>query len=55
VFVALGIIFLAAVVRDSLKSEGKLTPARSAWLGITFIFAAVAIGLFLVQILVGFD
>jgi uncharacterized membrane protein YoaK (UPF0700 family) len=49
VFVAVAVIFLAVVVRDYLKVEGKLTPARQAWLGITFIFAAIGIGLYVVH------
>ncbi len=46
VFVALAVVFLGIALRDFLRAEGKLTPARSTWLRISFIFAAVAIGLF---------
>jgi hypothetical protein len=50
VFVALAVIFLGVVIRDYLKAEGKLTPARQTWLRVTFIFAGVGIGLYLAQI-----
>jgi hypothetical protein len=50
VFVALGVIFLGLVLWDVLKEEGKLTPARKTWLCIAFLFAAVAIGLYLVHV-----
>jgi hypothetical protein len=46
VFVALAIIFLGAAFRDFLIAEGKLTPARSTWLRIAFIFSGIGIGLF---------
>ena len=38
VFIAMALIFLAAVVQNYLKDEGKRTPARKAWLRIVFIF-----------------
>ena len=49
VFVALAVIFVAAAVRDFLKEQGQLTPARKTWLLIALIFSAVAIGLFLMH------
>jgi hypothetical protein len=51
VFVGLGVVFLALVLWDWLKEEGKLTPARKTWLCIAWLFAAVAIGLYLVHAL----
>jgi succinate dehydrogenase hydrophobic anchor subunit len=42
---------LAAVIRDFLKSEGKLTIARKVWLQMAFIFAVVAVALYFFQIL----
>ena len=49
VFVALAVIFVAVTLRDFLKEQGQLTPARKTWLLIAFIFSAVAIGLFLMH------
>jgi hypothetical protein len=46
VFVALAIIFLGAAFRDFLVQEGKLTPARSTWIRVAFIFSGIGIGLF---------
>jgi hypothetical protein len=46
VFVALAVIFLGAAFRDFLIQEGKLTPSRSTWLRIAFIFSGLGIGLF---------
>ncbi len=51
VFVAIAVFFLAAVIRDFLKSEGKLTIARKVWLQMAFIFAVVAVALYFFQIL----
>ena len=51
VFVALAVIFLGIAVQDYLKAEGKITPARQAWLRIAFIFAGVSIGLYAVRVL----
>jgi len=50
VFVAAAVIFVGVAVKDFLKREGKLTPARKAWLHIAFVFAAVGIGLYLLQV-----
>jgi hypothetical protein len=50
VFVGLGVIFVAVCLRDYLKTEGKLTPARKTWLTIAAIFAVVGIALFVLQI-----
>lgn len=46
VFVALAIIFLGAAFRDFLIQEGKLTPARTTWIRVAFIFSGIGIGLF---------
>jgi hypothetical protein len=46
VFVAIAVIFAGAALRDFLLAEGKLTAARRGWLRMSFIFAAVAVGLF---------
>ena len=50
VFVAIAVIFIGVALRDYLNAEGKMTVARKIWLRMAFIFAAVGIGLFLVQI-----
>ena len=49
VFVAIAIIFIGVALRDYLKAEGKMTIARKIWIRMAFIFAAVGIGLFMVQ------
>jgi hypothetical protein len=49
VLIAIAVIFLSLTLRDYLTAETKLTPARKAWLRIAVIFAAVAIGLFIVN------
>jgi hypothetical protein len=49
VFVAIAVFFLSAVLRDFLRSEGKLTIARKVWLRLAFIFAGVAVGLYFFQ------
>jgi hypothetical protein len=49
VFVAFAVISLGITVQDYLKAEGKMTPARQAWLRVAFIFAGVGIGLHVVQ------
>ena len=49
VFVALAVVFVAFSVRDYLKEQAQLTPARKTWLRVAFIFSAVAIGLFLLH------
>ena len=50
VFVALAVVFLGIAIRDYLKTEKKMTIARKVWLRMAFIFAGVAIGLYLMQI-----
>jgi len=50
VFVALAVIFLGVTFRDYLKAEGKMTIARKIWIRMSFIFAAVGIGLYFVHI-----
>ncbi len=49
VFVAIAVIFVYVALWDYLKAEGKMTTARKIWIRMAFIFAAVGIGLFLVQ------
>jgi hypothetical protein len=49
VFVALAVIFLGVAVRDYLKAEGELTPARHTWLRVAFIFASAGIGIHVAQ------
>ncbi len=49
VFTALAVIFVSLAVRDYLKAEGKLTPARKTWLLIAIIFSVVSIGLFIIH------
>lgn len=51
VFVALAVIFIGLALRDYLKSEDKLTPARKTWLRIAFIFASVGIFLYVLRFL----
>jgi hypothetical protein len=40
-FLSVSVIFVAAAVRDDLRSDGKLTPKLATWLRIAIIFAAV--------------
>ena len=49
VFVALAVIFLGVTFRDYLKAEGKMSIARKIWIRMSFIFAAVGIGLYFVH------
>jgi hypothetical protein len=49
VFVAISVMFIGVALRDYLKSEGKMTIGRQIWIRMAFIFAAVGIGLFFVQ------
>jgi hypothetical protein len=44
------VIFIGVAFRDYLITEGKMTIARKIWIRMAFIFAAVGIGLFFVQI-----
>ena len=50
VFVAIAVIFIGVALRDYLITEGKMTVARKIWIRMAFIFSAVGIGLFFVQI-----
>jgi hypothetical protein len=50
VFVAIAVIFIGVALRDYLNTEGKMTVARKIWIRMAFIFSAVGIGLFFVQI-----
>ena len=50
VFIALAIIYVGLALRDYLKSENKLTPARLTWLRIAFIFSGVGIFLYAVRL-----
>lgn len=47
VFVALAVVFAGWSLRDYLMEAGALTPARKTWLRVSFIFSAIAVGLFL--------
>jgi len=49
-FLGLAVIFLAAALRDYLRAERKLSPARQTWLRVALIFAVVGIGLQLVSL-----
>lgn len=49
VFIAIAVIFAVAALRDYLRTEGKLTPARKTWIRMAFIFAVVGIGVYVVQ------
>jgi hypothetical protein len=50
VFVAIAVIFIGVALRDYLITESKMTVARKIWIRMAFIFTAVGIGLFFVQI-----
>jgi len=50
VFVAIAVIFIGVALRDYLITEGKMTIGRKIWIRMAFIFTAVGIGLFFVQI-----
>ena len=41
VFAALAVIFVAITLRDFLKDQGQLTPARKTWILMALIFSAV--------------
>jgi hypothetical protein len=51
VFVALAVVFVGIALRDYLKTTGNMTIAQKVWIRMAFIFAGVAIGLYLVQTL----
>jgi hypothetical protein len=44
-FVALAVLLVSATVQNYLRTEGKLTLARHAWLRIAFIFASFDVSL----------
>ena len=50
VFVGISVIFLGVAFRDYLKTEERLTITRKIWIRMSFIFAAVGIGLYFVHI-----
>jgi hypothetical protein len=50
VFVALAIVFVALALRDYLREQRQLSPARHTWLRIALIFASVGIGLYVVRL-----
>ena len=52
IFVALAVVFIGLSLRDALKASGQLTIARKVWIRMAFIFAAVAIGLNMVQMFI---
>lgn len=45
IFTALAVIFVALVVRDVLRADGKLDARRTTWLRVALIFAGVALAL----------
>jgi hypothetical protein len=47
--VAIAVISISDAFRNYLKEEGKATIARTIWIRMSIIFAAVGIGLFFVQ------
>jgi hypothetical protein len=51
VFIALAIIFVGLALRDYLRSENKLTPARKTWLRVAFLFSNVGIFLYVLRLL----
>ena len=50
IFTALAVIFVALVLHDFLRADGKLDPRRATWLRVALIFAAVAIALHISQL-----
>jgi hypothetical protein len=50
IFIGISVIFLGVVFHDYLKAENKMTISRKIWLRMAFIFAAVGIFLFFIQI-----
>ena len=53
IFVALGVVFVAAAVRDDLSQAERLSPARRTWLRMATIFAAIAMALVAFRLLTG--
>ncbi len=51
-FIAFANVFLGIAFRDFLKEEGKFTTARRNWIQISFIFTAVAIGLYFLHLFI---
>ena len=49
ILLGLAIIFVSVAVRDFLRAENKLSPARNTWLRIAMIFSAISIVLFFVN------
>lgn len=45
VFVALGLLFLGLLLRDTRKPDGGSAPARRAWRRLAVIFGAVGVWL----------
>jgi hypothetical protein len=50
-FIVLALLFFGLSLRDYLKSAGKKTPARRAWLRVAVIFAIVGFLLYLMNTL----
>ncbi len=46
VLVGVGVILVGMALRDYLKTEGKLTPARQTWLTVAFIFTVIGMALY---------
>ena len=46
-FIVLSLLFFGLSLRDYLRSGGKKTPARRAWLRIAIIFAIVGVFIYL--------
>ena len=42
-FIAIAVIFLGVALRNYLQEENKMTPARSTYLRVAFIFVACGI------------
>jgi hypothetical protein len=49
VFIGIAVIFLVAAIRDTLKTEGKMTISRRIWLRLAFIFSCIGIGPYFLQ------
>jgi hypothetical protein len=43
VLVSAGVIFLGVAFDNFLRAEAKLTPARTTWLRISWVFCGIAI------------
>jgi len=50
-FIGLAVVFISITVSDLLKTSGRVSIARKVWIRMAFIFAAVGIGLNLIQMI----